>query len=158
MRKGLFNLGLSIHFKSPIMTKRNILIILIAFVFTSCDLLEEDATSAEWPSSINGCNINIYIDKANGDSVEGIIRYTFSAPNQEVRGTNPETGQTFTADSYTYSTSGSTAIINLSYSNGQAYENYVLELKSDNGGDYNMSSATPTASGSSNGTFDFTCF
>ncbi len=140
------------------MRKSKFLVILFAVLMTSCDLLEEESTPGDWPSSINGCNINIYIENANGASVEGVIRYTFSAPNNQVMGTNPETGQTFTADSYTYNASGSTAIINLSYSNGQAYERYVLELNSDNGGDYSMNSATPTASGSSSGTFDFSCF
>jgi len=140
------------------MNKSKVFGVLVAFLVVSCSLFEEETTSAEWPDSISGCNININIRNANGDSVEGIIRYTFSAPNQQVTGTNPETGQTFTADSYSYSYSGSTAIINLSYSDGQAYENYVLELKSDSGGDYDMNSATPSASGSSDGTFDFSCF
>ncbi len=140
--------------------KRNLIVLFVSLVLFSCDFIEEEeeVTFGEWPASISGCDINIYIENANGASVEGVIRYSFDVPSEQVRGTNPETGQTFTADSYTYTRSGSTANIRLSYSNGQAFENYTLSLRSESGGSYSMNSATPTASGSSNGSFDFTCF
>ena len=140
--------------------KRNLIVLFVALVLSSCDFLEEedDVTSGQWPATISGCDININIENANGASVEGVIRYSFNVPSEQVRGTNPETGQPFTADSYSYSRSGSTANIRLSYSIGQAYENYTLTLTSENGGFYSMNSATPTASGSSTGTFDFSCF
>lgn len=120
-------------------------------------MLEEDE-AANWPESINGCNINVHVQNAQGSSVEGTIRYSFYAPSQEVQGTNPETGTTYTADSYTYSSSGSYAYITLWYNGGSAYERYELEMESVNGGSYSMNSATSSASASSDGLFDFSCY
>lgn len=112
----------------------------------------------EWLESINGCNNNVLIENVQGSSVQGTSRYTFYTPIQEVQGTNTETQQTYTADSYTYSSAGSSAFITLWYNGGSAYERYVLEMNSDNGGSYTMESATSTASASSDGSFNFSCF
>ncbi len=140
------------------MKKYAFLILVSLFFLISCEEGGEE-TLHEWPTTISGCNININVVNDFGASVDSglTIRYTFSAPDQQVSGTNPETGVTYTASSYGYGYSDNIGVITLYYGD-VAYERYTLTATSESGGIYESESYDGLNTASSDGTYSFSCF
>lgn len=142
---------------NPMKNKLLFSVLSLFFLMVSCE--EETEVDVEWPTSISGCNINVHVEVANGASVASnqTIRYTFSAPNEQVTGRNPESGNNYTADSYGYGKDGKFAVVTLNYGE-VAYERYTFRATTETTGTYESESYNGYDSASSSGSYDLSCF
>jgi|GEM_PF-2130823 len=109
-----------------------------------------------WPAHLIGEAIDFTVRDAGGASVAvgSVINYRFDSAGSVV-GTNPESGNQYYPQSYTYSASGSSATITLDYGGG-AYERYRLQASDCDSGSYRLESYSGTASANSSGSYRIT--
>ena len=140
-----------------------VLMVLAALVAGGCG--EEDTGSSggaanvnyNWPADIIGYEIQFtVVDPGDtGMDVGNVVRYTFDA-NGTVMGYNPKQDQWYTPESYSYTRSGHTANVFLSYFGGSASEDYTLTATSADGlkGNYDYLADVGTGYRNGSGTYE----